>query len=705
MDLKLVATICPYCGCGCGLNYVVKDGKIIGVEPWKRHPLNEGKLCPKGNFSHEFVHRDDRLTTPLIKKDGKFVPASWDEAISLIASKFTEMKGKYGPEAMACFASARSTNEENFVMQKFARVAIGTPNIDHCARLCHGTSVAGLAKTLGSGAMTNTITDIKDSKLVFIIGSNTFEDHPLVGRSVIRAKENGAKIIVCDPRFNMTAKQADIYVPFRSGTDVALLNAMMYVILSEGLENKEFIKNRTKGFDALKEEVMKCPPEWAEPITGVPAETIRKIARMYATSGASSILFAMGITQHATGTDNVVSVSNLALICGMIGRPGVGINPLRGQNNVQGACDMGCLPNVVSGYQAVINDDLRKKYAGLWNVADLPNKVGLTIVETMNAADAGKVKCLYIMGENPMVSDPNVNHVKHSLEKLEFLVVQDIFMTETAELASVVLPAAAGPEKQGTYTSTERRVQLLRPAVKAPGQAKADWEIICAIAKKMGVKGFDFNSSKEIFQEVAKVTPQYAGMTYERLEKPEALHWPCPAADHAGTPILHVPKFSHPDGLGILFGVPFKPPAEVPDEEYPLVLTTGRVLYHYHTGSMSRRSHTLDAEVPTGFLEINPEDAAKLGVKDGAKVKVKTRRGEIELPAKVTKNIIKNHVFVPFHFWECSANKLTIDALDPFAKMPELKVCSCKVEVVPVEKKPAAAPAAPIKAAVKTRGY
>ncbi len=349
---------------------------------------------------------------------------------------------------------------------------------------------------------------------------------------------------------------------------------------------------------------------------------------------------------------------------------------------------MGCLPNVFSGYQAVINDELRKKYAAAWGVADLPNKVGLTIVETMNAIDAGKVKSLYIMGENPMVSDPDVNHVKHALEHIEFLVVQDIFMTETAELAQVVLPAASFAEKDGgTFTSTERRVQLLKQVINPPGQAKPDWEIICAIAKKMGVAGFDFKSQREIFEEVRKVTPQYAGMTYERLSRPEALHWPCPATEHAGTPILHTVKFSHADGIGLFFPVSFKPPAEVPDAEYPLILTTGRMIFHYHTGSMTRRSKTLDAEVKTGFVEINPADAAPLGIKMGDKVKVKSRRGEIEIAAKVTPNIMKGIIFVPFHFSECSANKLTNPVLDPYAKMPELKACSARVEVIPTEKK------------------
>lgn len=703
MSINLIPTICPYCGCGCGLNLAVKDGKVSGVEPMKRHPVNEGKLCPKGNFTHEFIHRDDRLTVPLIKKEGKLTPATWDEAIELIASKFKEIKSNYGPDAMACFASARVSNEENYLMQKFARIALETANIDHCARLCHGTTVAGLAKSLGSGAMTNSIKDIEEAKTIFIIGSNTFEDHPLIARRVVRARENGAKLIVADPRFNMTAKHADLYVQFRSGTDVALLNAMMHVILTEGLEDKEFIASRTKGFDALKEEVIKCPPEWAEPITGVPAAQIREMARLYASNKPSSIIYSMGVTQHSTGTDNVLSVSNLAMLTGNIGKRGSGVNPLRGQNNVQGACDMGALPNVVPGYQAVINPELRAKVCNAWGVKEIPDKVGLTIVEVMNAIDEGKIKTLFIMGENPMISDPDVNHVEHALEKVDFLVVQDIFLTETAALADVVLPASSFAEKDGTFTNTERRVQLIRKAVEAPGEAKADWEIFGMIARKMGVKGFDFNSAEEIFEEVRKVTPQYAGMTYARLEKPEALHWPCPDTSHPGTPILHTVKFSHPDGLGIFFGVPYKPAAELPDGEFPLILTTGRVLFHYHTGSMTRRSETLDNEVKTGFVEIHTDDAAKLGVKNGSMVRVKSRRGEIEIAAKVTPDIMKGIVFIPFHFAECCANKLTNPALDPFAKMPELKVCAVSVEPIVAEKK--APTAEPVKVAPTPGGH
>lgn len=681
MNLEYVPTICPYCGCGCGLNVVVIDGKVEGVEPWKRHPLNEGKLCPKGNFSYQFVGRDDRLKKPLIKENGEFREASWDEAISLIASKLEEYRGQ-DPDSLAFLASARCTNEENYILQKFARAVIGTHNIDHCARLCHGPSVAGLAKTFGSGAMTNSISDIEESSCIFIIGSNTAEQHPLIWRRVLRAKANGATLIVADPRITPTAKMADIYLPFKPGTDVALLNSMMNVIIEEGLEDKEFIEKRTKGFEKLKETVKDYKPEEIEKITLTPADKVREAAIAYAKADSAAILFAMGVTQHITGTDNVVSNANLAMLTGNVGKRGAGVNPLRGQNNVQGACDMGALAAFYPGYQKVIEEEAAERMARAWGCeCALKCAPGLTVVEMMKAAAEGKVKAMYIMGENPMMSDPDIQHVKESLENLEFLVVQDIFLTETAELADVVLPATAWSEKNGTYTSTERRVQYIRKAADAPGEAKDDWQIICEIANKMGADGFKFSSTDEIFEEIRKVTPQYAGMNPERLAKPEALHWPCPDESHPGTPILHTEQFATPDGLGVFFPIEYKEPAETPDSEYPFILTTGRILFHYHTGTMTRRSETLDREVPTGFVEINNEDALELGIKNGDMVKVKTRRGEIEITAKVTPEIMRGVLFIPFHFVECAANILTsAEELDPEAKMPELKVSAASIE-------------------------
>jgi len=684
MEIKLVPTICPYCGCGCGLNLVEKDGKVVGVEPWKRHPVNEGKLCPKGNFAHEFIHSPDRLTRPLIRKNGRLMPATWNEAIDYIATHFSRIKARHGADSIACLSSAKATNEENYLMQKFSRAVLGTPNIDHCARLCHSPTVAGLAKAFGSGAMTNTIRDIEDSKCIFIIGSNTVEAHPLVARRVVRAKESGAKVIVADPRYNATARHADIYAPLRSGTDVALLNAMMYFIIAEKLYDYDFIRARTKGFEKLQEAVMGCSPEWAERVTGIPAATIRKMAVMYSSIKPACIIYSMGVTQHTTGTDNVLSIANLALLTGNVGRRGSGVNPLRGQNNVQGACDMGALPDVLPGYRSVADTDWRQNVCSEWQVDDIPSKPGLTLVEIFNSIEAGEVKALYIMGENPAISDPDADHVKKSLASLDLLVVQDIFPTETARLAHVVLPAASFAEKDGTFTNTERRVQRVRRAIAPIGNSKPDWEIICMLAKHMGARGFDYKTPEDIFDEMRRVTPQYAGIDYSRLDDPEGVHWPCPDGSQPGTPILHSSSFSTQDGLGEFCGIQYRPPFETTDGEYPFILTTGRILFHYHTGSMTRRSSTLEHEVSAAFAEINFEDAIALGIVDGHRIKLRSRRGEIELATKVTPDIMRGVVFVPFHFVEACANKLTGTSLDPIAKMPELKVCAVSVEPVEV---------------------
>jgi len=683
VEMKYVPTICPYCGTGCGLNLVVVDDKVVGVEPLKRHPVNEGKMCPKGTFTYEFIHKEDRLKKPLIKENGKFREAEWDEALDLIAEKLSLYKNE-DPESVAFLSSARCTNEENYLMQKLIRTVIGTNNIDHCARLCHGPTVAGLAQSFGSGAMTNTILDIAESDCVFVIGSNTMEQHPLIGRKIIEAKKRGAKIIVADPRYTPTAKLADLYIPFISGTDIPLLNSMMNVILEEGLEDKEFIENRTKGFEELKKVVEEYTPENTSWRTLADPRKVREAAILYGSSEKSAILYSMGITQHTCGTDNVISTSNLAMLTGNIGKPGAGVNPLRGQNNVQGACDMGALPVFYTGYYKVVEEDKRDIVQSTWGCDELNPVPGLTIVEMMNAAHAGDVKCMYIMGENPMISDPNLQHVEESLKNLEFLVVQDIFLTETAELADVVLPATSWAEKDGTFTNTERRVQYIRQAISPVGEeVRPDWEIICDIAKRLGSDLFEFNSPHEIFEEIRTITPQYAGMNRERLEKPEALHWPCPSEDHPGTPILHQQQFSTPDGLGVFFPIGHQEPGEMPSNDYPFTLTTGRVLFHWHTGSMTRRSKTLDRELPTGFVEIHKDDARRLGVNDKEAIKVKTRRGEIEIPARITDNIMPGVLFIPFHFVEHAANILTSsEHLDPAAKMPEFKVSVADVAKV-----------------------
>lgn len=683
--MKYVQTTCPYCGTGCSFNLVVTEGKISGVAPYQRSPVNEGKLCPKGTYAHEFVNAPDRLTKPLIKKGETFVEASWDEALKLIAEKFKS----YKPDECACLASARTSNEDNYAMMKFARGVLKTKHIDHCARLCHASTVAGLANIFGSGAMTNSIGDIAEAKCVFIIGSNTFENHPLIGRRVMEAKANGAKIIYVDPRLTPTGKQADLYLQFYSGTDVCLLNGMMHEIIKNGWENKEFIQNRCNGYDELKKEVMKdeYSLENVSKVTGVPVDKIKTAAEWFAKSGSTAILYSMGITQHTTGVDNVKSCGNIQMLTGNLGRPGTGVNALRGQNNVQGACDMGALPVVYTGYQKVIDEAARKKFADAWKFPDgiAKGENGYEVTTLMNVLSdkPGEIKCLYIMGENPMISDPDLTHVGHAMKTLDFLVVQDIFLNETAQLANVVLPAACYAEKDGTQTSTERRVQMWRKAQNPPGEAKGDWEIIASIAKAMGYADqFAWKTSEDVFTEIASVTPSYGGMTYERLNKPEALHWPCPTKDHPGTPILHGEKFGMPDGKGLMTGIPFKYQTERPDSEYPFLLTTGRSIWQWHTGTMTRRSASLEREEPTGWIEINVDDAKALGIKNGEVVKAISRRGEIKITARVTENIKKGVMFIPFHYAECAANVLTINALDPIAKIPESKACAIKVEKI-----------------------
>ncbi len=685
MELKYVQTTCPYCGTGCSLNLVVKDGKVVGTAPYQRSPVNEGKLCPKGTYAHEFINREDRLKVPLIKKDGKFVESTWEEANALIVEKF---KG-YKPDECAVLSSARTSNEDNYALMKFARGALKTRHIDHCARLCHASTVAGLAAAFGSGAMTNSIGDIAESKCVFIIGSNTFEQHPLIGRRVMQAKRAGAKLIYADPRYTCTAKQADLYLQFRSGSDVAILNCLMGEIIRNGWEDKEWVENRAKGYDDLKEMVTKDDylPENVEKISGIPAAQLKQAAEWIGTAESSALLYSMGITQHTCGIDNVKSTANIQMLTGNIGRRGGGVNALRGQNNVQGACDMGALPVVFTAYQKVTDEAAYKKFDDAWGfpdgICEGKNGYEVTVMMDVLTDNPGELKAMYIMGENPFLSDPDIHHVEHAFENLEFVVVQDIFLTETAEHADVVLPATCYAERTGTQTSTERRVQMWRTAQAPPGEAKLDWKIIADIGAAMGYpEQFAWETSEDVFNEMRALTPSYAGMTYERLNKPEALHWPCPTEDHPGTPILHIGKCSHPDGMGVMHAIEWKPPAEVPDAEYPFILTTGRCIWHWHTGSMTRRSDTLAKEVPTGWIEINTEDAKELGIADKEMIKAITRRGEVEVGAKVTDDIMKGVMFMPFHFAECAANFLTNNALDPIAKIPEYKACAVKVEKI-----------------------
>ena len=537
--------------------------------------------------------------------------------------------------------------------------------------------MAGLAATFGSGAMTNSINEIKDAACILVIGSNTTSGHPVIALEIKKAVRNGSKLIVANPREIELARYADIWLRHTPGSDVALLMGMMKVILDEGLAEQTFISECCDNFDAFKESLNKFDLDFVEKATGIPRDTIIEAARLYATFKPSTILYAMGITQHSHGTDNVIATANLAMLTGNVGKPSTGVNPLRGQNNVQGACDLGALPNVYTGYQRVDNPDIQKKFEIAWR-SDLNPIPGLTLTDMLDAAYDGKIKAIYLMGENPILSDPDANHTEKALKNLDFFVVQDLFLTETAQMADVVLPAVSFAEKDGTFTNTERRIQRVREAIEPVGDSKPDWWIICQLAKKMGAQTFDFANPSEIMDEIARLTPSYGGVNYERLEEECGLQWPCPTQDHPGTPILHVGRFVC--GLGKLTPLEYKPPAELPDKEYPLILTTGRSLYHFHTGTMTRKVKGLNTLDPEGLVEINPADASTLKIEDGDTVKVVSRRGEVTAKAKVTEESPPNVVYMTFHFAESAVNRLTNMALDPIAKIPEFKVCAVRIE-------------------------
>ena len=680
VEIKYVPSICPYCGTGCGINFVVKDGKIIGVEPWKRHPVNEGKVCPKGNFGWQFINHPDRLTTPLIKENGEFREASWDEALDLVASTLKKYADT-DPNKLGFYACARSPNENIYITQKLARAGCGTQNVDHCARICHGPTVAGLATTFGSGASTNGYDSIEEADFIFCIGSNNMEAHPLFGRKIIRAIKNGAKLVVADPRYTPTAKLAHEYMQFKTGTDVALMNGMIKIIIENDLQDDEFIANRTKGYEEMKEVALKYDLERVADITEADPEQIKRVAIEYAKAENAAIVYSLGITEHSHGADNVMSTANLAMLTGNLGKIGGGVNPLRGQNNVQGACDMGALPSDYVGYQKVANPEITKKFSEAYQM-DLPTTPGLTLVEMMNAAHSGDLKVLYVHGEDPVLSDADIKHTKEAIANLEMLIVQELFMTDTAAEADVVLPAAGWGEQEGTFTSGERRVQWLRKAQEPPKGTMLDWKIMEEIAVRMGRPRelFHYENAAEIWEEIRELAPSYYGITHERLLKPEGVHWPCLDPEDPCEPLMHKDKFAHPDGLGVFQALEHRGPVEVVDDKYPLLLTTTRILFHYHA-AMTRRCETLDKEVPTGFIEINTEDAAERGILNNEIVKAYSRRGEIEIPARVTDDIKKGIVNIPMHFTECAANMLTnSDSFDPKCKMVELKACAIQVE-------------------------
>lgn len=727
-ELTRSRTICGYCGVGCSLEYVVKEGHILYAQGYPEAPVNGEFLCVKGRYGWDFATSADRLKHPLIRKDlafelglttepwtlptksvlqmaegaalAHYVPVSWETALEVTANKLAEAAKTHGVEAVAGLASARCTNEENYLFQKLMRATLGTNNVDHCARLCHASSVTGLGIAFGSGAMTNPIKDIRHADCVLITGSNTAESHPVIGYEVVRAVKQGAHLVIIDPRRIPLVDHATLWLQPKPGADIFVYLAMAHVIAREGWADQDFIASRTEGYDEFLKAIEPYTPEMAELESGVPAEEIVKAARFYALGerargdsvyaatskrGHATILYAMGITQRTNGTELVLALANLSLLAGQVGKPSMGVNPLRGQSNVQGACDMGALPNVLPGYQPVTDEAKRKAVAEKWGVPDLPNKPGLTVVELMQAADAKQVRAMYVMGENPMLSDPNLEHVEKALRTLDFLVVQDIFLSETAQLAHVVLPAAAWLEKDGSKTNTERRVQLLHPVLPAPGEAKPDWWVVAELGRRLEAKlgrvnhtRWNFSSTAEIADEIAAVTPSYRGIVHRRLQG-EGLCWPCPSEGHAGTPVLHTQTFTR--GLGKFSPVTAKLPAEQPDAEYPLVLSTGRVLYHYHTGTMTRRSEPLAWRESRGWVEINPQDASAAGIRDATAVVIRSRRGQVRTQARLSQNVPPGVVFLSFHWKEAPANLLTQDyALDPIAKIPEFKLCTVRLE-------------------------
>lgn len=676
MRVEHVLTTCPYCGTGCRFYLQVVDGRLVGVVPCKTDEISQGRLCIKGYNAHAFVQHPDRLTHPLVKEGGQFRKVTWDEAFAKVVSEIKRITAEHGPDSVIVLASAKCTNEENYLFQKLARAAIGTNNVDHCARLCHASTVAGLLMSFGSGAMTNTSAEFENADCVLVTGSNTLEAHPLIGSRMLRAMDKGAKIIVVDPRDTPLSRIAYGNLNQKPGTDIAWINGMIKIIIDEGLHDEAFIKERTSGFEDLRKIVEPYTPEKVEEITRIPKERLIDAARTYAGAERAMIAYAMGVTQHSNGTNIVRALANLAMVTGNVGRESTGVNPLRGQCNVQGACDAGGLPDLFPGYQKVEDPDARKKFETAWG-RSLPPTKGTTLTCAIKDALIGKVKAMVIFGENPMLSDPDIAHVEEAMKELELLVVTEIFPTDTTRFAHVVLPGACYAEKDGTFTSTDRAIRPLHKAVEPPGEARPDWLVACELGRRLGASGFDFKSPSEVMDEMARLAPPYGGISHERVDK-EVLRWPCPTKDHKGTPVLHVGGFKM--GKGVLVPVDHAPPAEETSEEYPFILTTGRNLFHFHTGTMTRRSPKLEREAPEPYVEVNASDAKRLGISDGDRVSVSSRRGRISLKARVTEWIMPGVIFIPFHYAEAAANKLTNPALDPVAKIPEFKVCAAQLE-------------------------
>jgi len=695
---RKVSTTCPYCGVGCNLELHIKDDYIYKVTSPFDGVVNHGNLCVKGRFGYDFIYNKDRVTTPLIRKEAQapgtrsqafdhdqWREVSWDEALDYTASRLVEIYQRNGADAMAVYCCAKATNEDNYLLQKLFRALFRTNNIDHCTRLCHAGSVVALQMALGTSAMSNTAAEVIHSDVFLVTGSNTAETHPIIALQMKAAVEkHGAKLIVVDPRRVEMVNWAALWLPEKPGTDVPLFSAMAHVIVKERLYNRDFIDRRTEGFDDFCKSIEPFTPEYAEAISGVERNLIVQAARMYATAKNAAIYWALGIPEHSHGTDNAMSLIHLALLTGHIGRQGTGLNPLRGQNNVQGASDSGAMPWHYPGYQRVDDEASGRKFEQAWNIepGGLNRRLGLTTTEIMSAIAPGGVRALHIMGENPMMSEPNLNHTRRMMEQLEFLSVQDLFINETGAYADVFLPVASWAEKEGTFTNTDRRVQRVRKALEPRGQARADWQIICDLAerieKKLGRSRSAFwayQSPDEVLEEMGRIVPEYAGVKYRRIEK-QGIQTPVWDDNHPGTPFLFPETF--PRGRGKFYDLEYIPSVEMPDEEYPFILTTGRLLEHWHGGTLTRHSK-LDDLYPQARIEINPADGALLKIEDGQTVRVSSRRGTVVLRAWLTQRTTVGVVFIPMHFAEAAANLLTIDALDPLAKIPEYKACAVSV--------------------------
>lgn len=677
--MHTVPSICAYCGVGCGVGLRVENGRVVGVEPQAGHPVSQGQLCAKGWSNAYAVDPVGRITTPLVREHGELRPASWDEALERVAEAMRNALEIHGPQGVGVISCARASNEDNYAAQKFARAVLGTHNIDHCARICHSPSVAGLSRTLGSGAMTNSIADLDEAELILVIGADVTENHAMIGARMLRAQARGARLVVIDPRKTRLACLADMHLQLRLGSNIALLNGLVQIILSNGWENRAFLAERCEDIEPLRQHLAGITPEQTSRETGVPVEQLIELARLYSQSKAAFIAYGMGITQFQSGTNNVIAVSNLALVCGQVGRPGTGINPLRGQNNVQGACDMGCLPDVFPGYQKVADAAVRAKFAAAWGCA-MPEAPGLTSLGMTKAAAAGQFGCLMILGEDPVQTDPDRNQVANALARLDCLVVIEMHLTETAKLADVILPAASFAEKDGTFSNCERRVQRIRQALPPPGQARCDWQILGELARRLGHAGFEWESAEAVFDEMASLSPIFSAMSYAALDAHHGLQWPCDAENPQGSPILH--RHSFPLGRARLLPVSCVAPAECPDADYPFWFTTHRLHFHYGCGSMTRKSPLLERETPAGLLFIHPADAARLGLAQHQRVRVSSRRGELVTRLELSDDLAPGTLAMPYHFREAPCNLLTNDAQDPITRMPELKACAVALEAV-----------------------